>query len=1222
MTNQQEIRKRVNQAISIIKSYKEIYELFRVLEYPEDVIFKSPTKRKVDEFDFSKDIREHVKEIYTVLSFGTDLPVFLIESDLDSIPFTRDITKKLSERYLRFLLILTIDYSNIYFVYPEAEKIEVGKHRLKITRLPIETGADNQYWSDIETISYLRYTGREKSFRDVWINWRNAFDVQKVTNQFFGDFQAVFFELRTNIENQNIAVKEAHEFALQFMNRLMFIFFISKKGWLNNNPRFLKFYWEEYRKLLIKKTANHDTFYSEWLNSLFFKAFNGQSHLIDNLPNDVKNILFAFPYLNGGLFLPNATDELGISISDGQFETVLKFFSKYHFTIKEDMPIDSEVAVDPQMIGYVYESLANVAETIYDRKDMGIFYTPRVEVEFMCRRSLVEYLSNNLPEVSKEEIYRFVFDEKDSAANYFQKHNLWNELEDVLDELSVIDPACGSGAFLVGMLNVLVELYIEIYKHSDKPYAIREREFDFELKKRIIFRSLYGVDVMPWAVQAAELRLWLQMIIHSDFPEKDLMDNNPLLPNLNLNIRKGDSLVQKIGGKELYLRGLKFSESIHRKVESLKHEKQNYFRGQPGKYKTIDEFKAVESDIFVDIMEEQRNKLRKKINSKNNYFKQLSNEQTDLLDTNRNGSFKKEIHKIESEIKEIEFSLKELSNVINNIDKTGRREFIWEIDFAEIFGDKGGFDIVIGNPPYIRQENISPPNKLKKEITPKIRQAYKIELTDSVLKHFPEVNRFPKTCDYYIYFFFHGLALINKKGCMCFITSNSWLDVDYGKVLQEFLLKYVRIIGIYDCKKRSFEHADINTVISVFSSPLVNRLDTIWTNPLKKTSDWPAMKHSAKFVMFNEPFEKAINSKLNIEIENMVGEATDVEIREVTGNLISGGHYRVFRILQNDLLAYGWDYGVSTYKYESPFMEGQYVGSKWGAIFLRAPNIFFQILKKGAGLFIPLKNIARITRGKTTGCNAFFYLDKDTISTWNLEEFYLKSLLKSPRECDSIFINTDKLPNNILLCNKPKSQLKGQNVLKYINWGEKQKTKENIKYCDVPTLSNRKRWYDLGDIETARYNFNYMANEYATTYIGDVYVSDNFHRIFTDKAIGIFMNSTLSWLFQNIIGRVNFGDGLLKIQVYELESLPVLLLDVNNEEKTLSYSPKSIYEEIGFNPDMPIRSQTPKPLPTRKQIDDIVFGALGLNEEEVSEIYWSVCELVKTRLDKAKSLKK
>jgi len=153
----------------------------------------------------------------------------------------------------------------------------------------------------------------------------------------------------------------------------------------------------------------------------------------------------------------------------------------------------------------------------------------------------------------------------------------------VLDNLSVVDPACGSGAFLVGMLNVVSELYQTIYKYTKVSLS------DFQLKKRIIQYSLYGVDVMPWAIHAAELRLWLQLIVETEFKKEELR-RRPLLPNLNLNLRIGDSLVQEIGGISFHIRTNNLKPFLKKKLDNLKQEKRKYSEDpQTSKYKDIEE---------------------------------------------------------------------------------------------------------------------------------------------------------------------------------------------------------------------------------------------------------------------------------------------------------------------------------------------------------------------------------------------------------------------------------------------------------------------------------------------------------------------------------------------------------------------------------------------------------------------------------------------------------
>lgn len=302
------------------------------------------------------------------------------------------------------------------------------------------------------------------------------------------------------------------------------------------------------------------------------------------------------------------------------------------------------------------------------------------------------------------------------------------------------------------------------------------------------------------------------------------------------------------------------------------------------------------------------------------------------------------------------------------------------------------------------------------------------------------------------------------------------------------------------------------------------------------------------------------------------------------------------------------------------FKTGHYAGNKWGGKFLRAPDIFYTILEKGKGKLVELGKIAKVRRGFTTGANEFFYLDEKAQKEWNIEKEFLKPIIKSPKECESIIIDPRKLKFKVFLCNKPKSELKGTNALKYIEWGEQQKTKDEILWCKVPSVSGRKIWYDLGIREPTMLNFNYLINEVGITFVGNVFVSDNFHQIETKEDIAISMNSSFFWLFQNVFGRKSFGGGLLKIQTFELEQMYVI--PIKNKMPRLFYRPSnSIFEESGIDPSRPIREQEPKPLPDRAELDNIVFDELGLTEAERKEVYWAVCELVKQRLDKAGSLR-
>ena len=368
--------------------------------------------------------------------------------------------------------------------------------------------------------------------------------------------------------------------------------------------------------------------------------------------------------------------------------------------------------------------------------------------------------------------------------------------------------------------------------------------------------------------------------------------------------------------------------------------------------------------------------------------------------------------------------------------------FVWDIAFVEIFtGEKGGFDIVIGNPPYVRQENISDPNLPREEIATANKRAYKAKLARSLYQAFPcffgykrkkDVKRdnpsaavshkLDAKSDLYIYFYFHALSLLNPKGSFCFITSNSWLDVGYGKDLQEFTLKHCHIKQIIDNQaRRSFASADVNTVICLFSAPDEKR-------------QW-GLDQKTRFIMFQTPFEGVLDAVIFYEIETAPERDSTAE-------------HRVFPISQRSLFERGVIDG------DSP--KSKYTGDKWGGKYLRAPEIYWTILEKGKGKLVRLGDVAEVRRGFTTGANEFFYLDDAKILEWGIEEEFLKPVIKSPRECKSILIDPSQLKFKLFMCHKDEAALKGTAAWKYIEYGESKG------FDQRPSCQGRARWWDLG----------------------------------------------------------------------------------------------------------------------------------------------------------------
>ena len=1293
-----DIKGLVEKIVPEMDSADKVYGLFKSLNYPESKILDPTYKRRIEEFDFAKEEREKLKDIYTVFNYDGKLQILLIEAKSLSVHSVRYLTKHLSGRYLRFLLILTTDYKEYTFVFPEFERIEEGKHKLKLTRLNLDR--NQPYHTDLLTISNIALRGDEEDWKDIWKRWKDAFSVEKVTDSFFEDYKNAFFEIRKTFEKQKIPVKNSHELSQQFLNRLMFLYFISKKRWLNDDSKFIKWYWDRYREEKRKGNAKDNTFYEDYLKMLFLEAFNNKYSHPHYHPKDVEKILAAAPYLNGGLFHRNELDDLPFSISDSLFEKVFSFFEKYNFTIREDIPLDIEVAVDPQMIGYVYESLSNVAEEIYERQDLGIFYTPTIEVDFMCRRSLVEYLNNHfagtgsnfslsrgvggvfpplekppteIPPLEKggeggfgkDWIYRLLFDEdKKEVAEYISKNNLWYRLEEALDNLAVVDPACGSGAFLVGMLHVLAELYRLIYSHINREMT------EFELKKKVIGNSLYGVDVMPWAVHSAELRLWLQLIIEEDIPyeQRKLF---PLLPNLNLKLRVGDSLVQEVGGISLHVRDSRLSPSLKRKLTSLKTEKEKYFNNDPtAKFKNHESLLQEELRIFGEILDDKIINLQKEIQGIEGEKRKLQIEM--FKDSEKESEKQKNL--FEEQIKAKGTEIEHLRETRRKIQSPEKKPFIWDIDFAEIFGDKGGFDIVIGNPPYVRQEKIAPPNKLKAEVMLEDKREYKDKLLSSIQVHYPFVKKLDKKSDYYIYFYFHGLSLLNDKGTFCFITSNSWLDVGYGKDLQEFLLKYCHIKAVYDNEaKRSFEHADVNTIIALFGSPL-SRVDRGVSSPLSRGVGgvfWPALSETARFVMFKDAFDKVINTKNLLAIEK-------------TEAIQKTESYRVYPVKQEALLEEGWEQpeeeseesGVSSQKSEeknSPlsrgvggvsdlpplakggkggfsllkekFLTGKYEGNKWGGKYLRAPDIFFTILEKGAHLIDKMSNYFDGERYLNTGgADGFFIVTevipqknglfkirndatvkkKENVFSGLIEEKYLIPTIKDYVKKDKKIV-IDGFDAYCLVIDEKPATIKKTYAYEYIKWGE------NQGYHHRSVTKSQKPWYKptrqmlhSSQILVPRSFYD----RHVIHYNPNNYLSLRFYRLHLKRGstplLIAFLNTTYISLFLETLGNKSLGQGVLDFFMADFLNLRIpIILDealLKPFEEFKKRNLRPLLDELGINPALPIREQKPNPLPDRKALDDIIFDILGLTEDERNEVYWAVCELVKNRLEKARSV--
>jgi type I restriction-modification system DNA methylase subunit len=517
------------------------------------------------------------------------------------------------------------------------------------------------------------------------------------------------------------------------------------------------------------------------------------------------------------------------------------------------------------------------------------------------------------------------------------------------------------------------------------------------------------------------------------------------------------------------------------------------------------------------------------------------------------------------------------------------------------------FDCIVGNPPYTRQEEIS-------EIAPKDK-GYKESLIykalfDSKDKQLAEIS---KRAGVYAYFFVHGTKFLQNGGRFGFVVSNSWLDVDYGKGLQEFFLNNYKIIAIIESKvERWFEDADINTCIVI----------------LEKCSgeDRRRQRHEniVRFAYLKKPLRYFIPPAQDIW-DRQVQRRNAIQDKFIKTILAHSQLYddediRIYPKKQAEL----WEEGFNLEK-------NKYIGSKWGK-YLRAPDVFFKILEKGKDKLVLFKQIAEVKFGIKTGANEFFYLTEEEIKRRRIErEFWMHQddegnwtpnyIIKSPRECKSIIVKPEDLKYRVLMIHKEKKELRGTNVLRYIREGE------TNGYHLRPTCASRQRWYDLGNRSPARININYLINDVARAFTGAFWASDDFQEIHTKADIAPFLNSTVFWLIQNLSGRTSFGGGLLKVQTYEFEQLFVCkdAGRAHNLTQQFQYlcerSVESIFSELGA--PSPEEVSLDKVKPDRRELDKIIMGEiLGLTDDEQLEVYQAVIDLVKSRLEKAKSFGK
>ncbi|MBU4269124.1 MAG: N-6 DNA methylase [Acidobacteria bacterium] len=576
---------------------------------------------------------------------------------------------------------------------------------------------------------------------------KDAFSVEKVTSKFFEDFRLIFERTKQQFEKQNKNTvclwlkdkypeeeykEQINRFVYTFLGRIVFIYFLQRKGWVENQVDY------------IRKTLENDSnknFYLKFFQPLFFDVFAKKE---SERPTEIKTQYKDTPYLNGGLFekseLENSLEEKGIFILfDDKFirEIILDFFENYNFTIDENSPDDQEVSIDPEMLGKVFEN--TLAEE--ERGKKGTFYTPREVVHFMVKDSLSQFLQNET-NIDKEKLHKLIYHKAEIEDLGFEKDEI-RLVDCKLEHIKVLDPAVGSAAFPVEMMQILVNVRKRLNVNVGKNIN------EVSLKKHFIKDNLYGVDIDPGAIEIAKLRLWLSLIV--DYQKSEAEP----LPNLDFQFRVGNSLQERIEDIDIF---------------------QEEMVGQNGLFKNESEYEKmkdkmifIKDKFYLSDNEGEKKKLKKQFDS-------LEQEFIQAVLKNYDNQFKSHFNNIDTLVKgqknakvqkEIEKTIKKITNLEKKIKDGTYKLFKPDFHFSEVFDRKdkngnkiGGFDIVIGNPPYgVKVEDV-------------IKEWHGLGSKDS----------------YGVFISTAIKRFLKPGGILSYIVSDTWLTIKTHKPLREQVL--------------------------------------------------------------------------------------------------------------------------------------------------------------------------------------------------------------------------------------------------------------------------------------------------------------------------------------------------------------------------------------------------------------------------------------------------
>ena len=646
---------------------------------------------------------------------------------------------------------------------------------------------------------FLIAAGKVKSLDDLI----DRFSVEVVNKQFYNEIASRFTELVGGerdgkkfarlLKLQEVEDQHKHaEFAVRLIGRIVFCWFLKEK----RSSAGISLMPEEI--LSVSAVKQNENYYRSLLEPLFFELLNTkQSRRKDKFGR--IEIYKQIPYLNGGLFSPHVDDYYKYSsltqggdfdrvdIPDKWFERFFEVLSQYNFTVDENTTYDVELSVDPEMLGRIFENLLaeiNPETGESAKKSTGSFYTPRPIVDYMVDSSLCEYLHSEtkISEKKLKAIIGYEKEDRDLEISSGEKEKIINALY----TLTVLDPACGSGAFPIGVLQKIVYLLQELDPEAkmwfDKTTEGIEPLFKREIKKKfdagsldyirklsVIQKSIFGVDIQPIAVEIARLRCFLSLIIEEEVDDEgDNRGINPL-PNLDFKFVIANTLVKLEGGYQTSL----FEDRTH--ISELKGVREEYFNTND-----VDR----RNELKLEFIQIQKKMLQTTVESYN---------------------------KVASPRYKLLYDWSPFENVSTE----------W-FDPELMFGLKE-FDLIIGNPPYVHLEKMS--EEEKSVFFPRISQPKSKNAKSKPASYY---ETYSPTGDIYGLFYEKGINFLKENGFLTFITSNQWMRAKYGQSLRNYFVSYTNPVRLINLGAGRFSSATVDTnVITLQKAKNANSMKAV-----------------------------------------------------------------------------------------------------------------------------------------------------------------------------------------------------------------------------------------------------------------------------------------------------------------------------------------------------------------------------------------------------------